>query len=73
MCRGQWTDDYAADASTTGTVAVGGFATGRIEADGDQDWFAVELMAGVDYRIDIRGSHTLAGTLPDPLLVGVWH
>ena len=65
-------DDYAADDSTTGTVAVGGFATGRIEADGDQDWFAVELMAGVDYRFDIRGSHTLAGTLPDPYLIGVW-
>ena len=66
-------DDYAGDDSTTGTVAVGGFATGRIEADGDEDWFAVELMAGVDYRFDIRGSHTLAGTLPDPLLVAVWH
>ena len=52
---------------------MGGFATGRIEADGDQDWFAVELMAGVAYRIDIRGSHTLAGTLPDPWLAAVWH
>ena len=66
-------DDYAADDSTTGTVAVGGFATGRIEVDGDQDWFAVELMAGVGYRIDIRGSHTLAGTLPDPWLAAIWH
>ena len=66
-------DDYADDTSTTGTVAVGGFATGRIEAEKEEDWFAVELLAGVEYRIDLRGSHTLAGTLPDPLLVGVWH
>ena len=27
----------------------------------------------VGYRIDLRGSHTLAGTLPDPLLLAVWH
>ena len=66
-------DDYAADTGTTGTVAVGGFATGRIGAEDDADWFAVELLAGVDYRIDIRGSHTFAGTLPDPYLLGVWH
>ena len=66
-------DDYAHDTSTTGTVAVGGFATGRIEEEKEEDWFAVELLAGVEYRIDLRGSHTLAGTLPDPLLLAVWH
>ena len=70
-------DDYAGDTSTTGTVAVGGFATGRIGAARpgftDQDWFAVELLAGVEYRIDLRGSDTFAGTLADPYLLGVWH
>ena len=65
-------DDYADGTGTTGTVAVGGFATGRIEATADQDWFAVELLAGVEYRIDLRGSHTFAGTLVDPYLLGVW-
>ncbi len=75
MCRGESDDDYAGDTSTTGTVAVGGFATGRIEADAraDRDWFAVELLAGVEYRIDLRGSDTFAGTLVDPYLLGVWH
>ena len=65
-------DDYAGDTSTTGTVAVGGFATGRIEAAADRDWFAVELLAGVEYRIDLRGSDTFAGTLADPYLLGVY-
>ena len=65
-------DDYAGDTSTTGTVAVGGFATGRIEVADDADWFAVELLAGVEYRIDLRGSDTFAGTLGNPVLLGVW-
>ena len=73
VSRGIVNDDYAADTSTTGTVAVGGFATGRIEAADDVDWFAVELLAGVEYRIDLRGSDTFAGTLGDPYLLGVWH
>ena len=66
-------DDYTDGTDTTGTVAVGGFATGRIQEEKEEDWFAVELLAGVGYRIDLRGSHTLAGTLPDPLLLAVWH
>ena len=70
VSKGMVDDDYADDTSTTGTVAVGGFATGRIEVEKEEDWFAVELLAGVEYRIDLRGSHTLAGTLPDPLLLG---
>ena len=73
VSRGIVDDDYGDDTSTTGTVAVGGFATGRIEVEKEEDWFAVELLAGVGYRIDLRGSHTLAGTLPDPLLLAVWH
>ena len=68
-------DDYAPDASTTGTVAVGGSVTGVIGATPpessakDVDWFAVELLAGVKYRIDLRGSDTFAGTLADPFLL----
>ena len=73
VSRGIVDDDYAGDTSTTGTVAVGGFATGRIEVADDVDWFAVELLAGVEYRIDLRGSDTFAGTLGDPYLLGVWH
>ena len=58
-------DDYAANAQTTGSVAVGGSATGTIESAYDHDWFAVELMAGRTYRFDLQGSPGGGGTLPD--------
>ena len=65
------TDDYADDTTTTGTVAVGGSATGDIQFTGDRDWFAVTLEAEKTYRIDLKGSHSSAGTLGDPYLHGV--
>ena len=65
-------DDYAGDTGTTGTVAVGGSATGEIERPHDYDWFAVTLEAGKWYRIDLEGSPTDAGTLTDPYLGGVY-
>ena len=52
-------DDYSADHFTVGTVAVGGSATGVIETAHDQDWFAVELVAG-------RGFVTLTVFTPKP-------
>ena len=61
-------DDYSADTSTTATVAVGGSATGEIETARDRDWFAVDLVAGRTYVIDIEGADTDAGTLDNPLL-----
>ena len=64
-------DDYSADRFTTGTVAVGGSATGVIETPRDRDWFAVELVAGRTYVIDLRGSPTGDGTLSDPYLRGI--
>ena len=65
-------DDFEAGTGTTGTVAAGGSATGEIEFRGDQDWFAVTLEAGKNYRIDLEGSQTRAGTLYDPFLRGVY-
>ena len=65
------TDDYAAGTGTSGAVAVGGSTTGRIETTEDHDWFAVELAAGMTYRIDQEGSRTGSGTLSDPYLRGV--
>ena len=65
-------DDYSANAQTTGAVAVGGSATGTIETAYDQDWFAVELVAGRTYVIDLRGSPTDDGTLSDPYLRGIY-
>ena len=61
------TDDYASSTSTTGYVAVGGTATGEVGNSGDHDWFAVELVAGRTYVIDLRGRPTDDGTLSDPL------
>ena len=46
-------DDYSADTSTEGTIALdedgAGSATGSIETAGDIDWFAVELTDGQEY------------------------
>ncbi len=66
-------DDFAASASTTGTVAVGGSVTGDIEVGGDLDWIAVTLVAGSTYQIDLMGEATGDGTLPDPWLRGVYN
>ena len=63
-------DDFAAGTETSGTVDVGGTATGEIENSGDRDWFAVTLEAGKTYRIDLEGSQTGDGTLYDPYLGG---
>ena len=56
-------DDYSADTLTDGSVAVGGSASGDIESARDFDWFAVELVAGRTYVIDIEGDDTGGGTL----------
>ena len=65
------TDDYAADNSTTGAVEVDGSVRGEIDYENDRDWFAVTLEADREYRIDLEGSDTGGGTLPDPFLVGI--
>ena len=64
-------EDFSADTSTSGKVAVGETATGDIGSDGDRDWFAVELVAGRTYTIDLRGRPTGDGTLSDPRLYGI--
>ena len=65
-------DDYLAETGTTGTVEVGGMATGEIEFAGDQDWFSVELEAGRSYEIVLMGFDAGGGTLKDPFLRGVY-
>ena len=64
-------DDYSAGTGSTGGVAAGGSATGKIDYSGDEDWFAVELEAGKTYRFDLEGSRTSGGTLHDPYLRGI--
>ena len=65
-------DDYSADRFTTGAVAVGGSTTGTIETAYDEDWFAVELVAGRTYQFDLEGSPTGRGTLPDTYLRAIY-
>ena len=64
-------EDLPTNTSTIGRVAVGGTATGKIGSTGDRDGFAVELVAGRTYIIDLRGSPTGDGTLNDPYLRGI--
>ena len=72
-------DDFPEDISTTGTVAVGGSATGMVQYAYDRDWFKVVLDADVTYRIDLIGDpddpHWLTspgeGALQDSYLYGV--
>lgn len=68
---GSSSDDYAANTSTDGSVAVGGQRSGEIEESGDQDWFAVSLTSGQTYQIDLKGSPTSDGTLSDTYLRGI--
>lgn len=53
-------------------LSVGGSVTGTIEEEGDDDVFAVSLVAGVTYQIDLEGDRTGAGTLIDPFLNGIF-
>lgn len=63
-------DDFAADPTTTGTVAVNGDATGQINFPDDEDWFAVTLNAGQLYRIELVPDDENA--LLDPVFNGVY-
>ena len=65
-------DDHPADVSTSGTVAVGGSTRGVISTEGDQDWYAVELVSGNTYRFWMQGFQTRSGSLADPQLKGVF-
>ena len=62
---------------TATDIAVGGSATGDIEQSGERDWFKIQLLAGVEYQIDIEGANfaetdTTDGTLRDPYLQGIY-
>jgi hypothetical protein len=60
------TDDYAADTSTTGVVAVNGSVTGLLETSNDRDWFRVNLTGDKVYAFDLKGAASGSGTLLDP-------
>ena len=66
------TDEYGTTILTGGRVAVGASSTGDIGQSRDRDWFAVDLIGGKAYRIDLEGSPTDQGTLDDPYLRGIY-
>lgn len=57
-------DDFTASPERSGRLAVGSFATGQLEAGGDEDWFAIDLEAGKTYSFALQGAPNNAGTLP---------
>lgn len=61
-------DDYGTAPSDAGRLAMGDTATGTIEEGGDQDWFAVDVVAGGVYQFEMRGSPTGDGDLRDTLM-----
>ncbi len=64
-------DDYSADVTTTGSIAPGGSAAGRIDFAEDKDWFEVSLAANRRYEIKLvpePGGNALA----DPFFSGVY-
>ena len=49
-------DDFTADVNTTGVLTSDGtVTTGSIDVAGDSDWFAIDLVAGEFYSIDLTG------------------
>ena len=65
-------DKHSSGTDTTGTVAVGGTATGATNYGGDRDWFAVTLEADHTYWIDVDGEHSGKGTLHNLYVLGIY-
>ena len=57
---------------TAGRLEIGRPVAAAVDFARDVDWFGVTLAAGQAYRITLRGADSGAGTLHDPLLVGVF-
>ena len=59
-----------------GGAAVEGVSKGELDGtkpDVDFSWFSVDLEAGEQYQVDVKGSSTGDGTLETPQLWGVFH
>ena len=66
------TDDCTADTSTTCSVTVDGSARGRLQIEGDRDWFKVQFDSARTYQIDLKGSGNDASlTVFDPEFFGI--
>ncbi len=67
------TDIVSSNKYTTGKISIGGSVNGTIDYAGDQDWYAINLVAGQTYVINLEGSVTGGGTLSDTYLRGIYN
>ena len=69
-------DDPASNFTTTANVEVNSYfeadAGAKIAPYWDIDWVSVELVAGEDYVLEVRGLGAGVGSLTDPDLLGVY-
>lgn len=47
-------DDYRDNASTTGTIDIGGSVTGTLNTGDDHDWFRISLAANTLYQVSVQ-------------------
>lgn len=63
-------DDLPADFSTP--YFVSGISTsvteGAIDFEGDSDWIGIEMLAGYNYTLNLKGGDSGSGTLADPVI-----
>ena len=67
--------DLPAGTSTSGRAPIGSSVTGNIESATDRDWFRVRFNGRKGERVywlELKGADTGDGTLPDPLIVGIY-
>lgn len=60
--------DLPDSSATTATIALGGSVSSTVDFVGDEDWIAVQLVAGQRYDFAVRGSGGGGGTLEDSFL-----
>ncbi len=61
-------DTIAADTSTGASLVVGETLSSHLDAAADEDWFAIELTAGIQYRLKLSGLEHGGSSLSDPAL-----
>ena len=67
--------DLPAGTSASGRAPIGSSVTGNIESATDRDWFRVRFNGRIGERVywlELKGADTGDGTLPDPLIVGIY-
>ena len=67
--------DLPAGMSASGRAPIGSSVTGNIESATDRDWFRVRFDGRIGERVywlELKGADTGDGTLPDPLIVGIY-